>query len=244
MFIFHIFEDWGPGLLNTVKILFFATFLKNFETHPIWFIHCAGFGWAIFNLEIHVRSGKICWIDFWKFLPLNFFHLIFLEIFLFGFGSHGYILSFLYCFPLGCCYCWCFLIFMESPLSLSCKRSFEFFIPVIILYFLRDLQTFFSSILLFSFHHEKHLKSIWGYQRYQFCSFCFGFVSGVVKLYLNACWSCLSYFKAFGSGGVGIAWAVSPSDSHFMVIQQNYFTRNLQLSAYWLGITSPWGWKS
>lgn len=85
------------------KFYFLKHFWKTLKTHLIWFIHCAGFGWAIFNLEIHVHSGKICWIDFWKFLPLNFFHLIFLKIFLFGFWSHGYIfliLSFLYCFPL------------------------------------------------------------------------------------------------------------------------------------------------
>ena len=86
-----------------------------------------------------------------KFVELifeNFFHLIFpfdfSGIFFTWIWTSSVdlliFLSFLYYFPfLWCCYCWCFPTFMESPLSLSCELSFEFFISVTFK-FPRDLQ--------------------------------------------------------------------------------------------------------
>lgn len=47
-----------------------------------------------------------------------------------------------------------------------------------------------------------------------------------------------SYLKIFGSSGVGITWALFPSGPHFMVNQHRYFTRDPQLSASWLGVSS------
>lgn len=45
-----------------------------------------------------------------------------------------------------------------------------------------------------------------------------------------------SCFKTSGGSGVGVV-GHCPWVTHYMVMQQNYFTRNLQLSAYWLDVS-------
>lgn len=210
-----------------------------------------------FNLEIHVSSEKICWIDFWKFLPLNFsiwflWNFFYLDLDLLGRSFNFLVFSLLFSFS---------LVLLLLVFSYLHGESLKFI-----------LWTFFW---IFHFCYISISKGSSAASKYSFLMFCFiiknnlsntfedsndsikknlwvpiflrTYYSGFVSCYggsfisIPATLPCLLTdekiaLKLLEAQGVGVV-GHRPQVTHYMVTQKNYFIRHLQLSAYWLGVS-------